>query len=291
MALRVAAWGLLLVAAATPLVAGSRVLQDESEVPNIVMFSVDDSLLDGTWGLAYDDVVLASGAQSPAGCRPPITWFINCCAHGGTSSDCPSVQRAHALGHEIATHTMSHSHDTLTYDQSQWSDDVGGQRDWTVNECGIPADEVVGFRAPFFKTTDVLGQVLQDLGFMYDSSLRGEGESGDLLAAGRLGSTSPDCHGSEDSTCNWSGFSFWEVPAYAPPGGGRSDPEPVDGMSTLERFQADFDRKQGTGIPVSIIVHGPFLEDPNEKQDIADFLAWAAEQPNTWFLTYRQFIA
>lgn len=54
---------------------------------------------------------------------------------------------------------------TLSYSYDEWASDIGGQRDWLVQECGIPYEEVVGFRAPNFRVNNLMGRVLADLGF------------------------------------------------------------------------------------------------------------------------------
>lgn len=263
--------------------------------PNFVLFSLDDSLTESTWKYVYNYTLVPSGARNPNGCRPPVTWFTNCCQHNKTTSTCTALQHAHAIGHEIATHTMTHPMDTKDYDYEDWAAEVEGQRSWVVDTCGIPAEDVNGFRAPYFHSTDLLGEVIGDLGFLYDSTLKGEDLSGRVLHAGALNSSFvPDCSQSH-STCNgWKGQPFWEVPVYMPPGHGatRSDPVPADGMSILQRFQADFKRKSGSGIPVSIVVHSPYLKyEIEHRQAVTDFLLWATQQPNTWAVTYRQYVA
>lgn len=57
-----------------------------------------------------------------------------------------------------------------------------------------------------------------------------------------------------------------EIPTYLLPGTGplvgrRVDPGPSDTMTVLERLKADFLRKRGTGIPTSLGVHEPYLQD------------------------------
>jgi hypothetical protein len=43
-------------------------------LPPLRSFAHDDRLLEDTWGVAYNDVILGSGVRNPNGCRPPITW-------------------------------------------------------------------------------------------------------------------------------------------------------------------------------------------------------------------------
>lgn len=51
-----------------------------------------------------------AGTSRPRRClQMPMTWFTCCCLHGKDTGDCAVVQQAYELGHEMASHTMSHS--------------------------------------------------------------------------------------------------------------------------------------------------------------------------------------
>ncbi|PRW34035.1 kinetoplast DNA-associated [Chlorella sorokiniana] len=243
------------------------------------------------WTVAYDKTIFASGARNPNGCRPPMTWFTTCCPRGRREGSCEVVTKAHSLGHELATHTKTHPQggDSMSY--AAWREELGGQRDWLVKECGVPAADVAGFRAPYFKLNGALGAALQDSGFLYDSSISGKDPH--QMAA--------PMHAFNLSACaaagcgNWSSLSIWEVPAYTLPGKGpqafrRVDPAPLPGMPVLERLKADFERKRGSGVPVSVMVHEAYLTDSTTRQPIVQFLRWALAQPGTWALTYRQYV-
>jgi hypothetical protein len=84
--------------------------------------------------------------------------------------------------------------------------------------------DVVGFRAPYFQHSEVLGTVLQDLGFLYDSSLTGRGAA---QPAHRLSADIPwpygYCSGPEaaGALCgNWSSLDLWWGRGRGPPGWG-----------------------------------------------------------------------
>ncbi|KAL4421770.1 hypothetical protein ABPG77_009753 [Micractinium sp. CCAP 211/92] len=291
-------WLLLTVASLSPAPAQLlRVLSPQEQLaasrsPNLLLFSVDDNVLDSSWKAAYEDTIVAAGARNPNGCRIPITWFSTCCAHGSTSSDCTSVQRAYAAGHELSTHTRTHSKEADTFTYSEWAAEVGGQRDWLVETCGLPRSEVVGFRAPYFKTNEVLGTVLRDLGLQYDSSLSGRDptQRAYRMDAAQL-NFSAVC-----ATCgNWTALPIWEVPAMVLPGSGglagkRVDPAPTNDMTVLQRLQADFVRKQHSGVPVPLMFHEDYLMDGAMRAPILQFLSWALQQPDTWGVTYRQYL-
>lgn len=62
-----------------------------------------------SWEDVYTKTIVASGARNPNGCRPPATWFTACCAHGRKTAECDMARLARSKGHELATHTKSHS--------------------------------------------------------------------------------------------------------------------------------------------------------------------------------------
>lgn len=47
------------------------------------------------------------------------------------------MQGARAAGHELASHTLSHSKDGLTFSYKDWVKEAGGMRQWLV-DCGVP---------------------------------------------------------------------------------------------------------------------------------------------------------
>lgn len=235
---------------------------NEIPPPNVILVGLDGGILPSTWQLAYDETIVASGARNPNGCRIPMTWFTCYRLHGGDTGDCEVVQKAFQAGHEHAVHTVSHSEETLAYSYEEWAEEIGGQRDWLADECGIPPEQVVGFRAPNFRINNLMGQVLADLKFEYDSSL---GDVTYTQRAGPMNGTfdlSP-CQASDEQRqkCgDWASLPLWEVPAYKLAGSGkRMDPLPLNGMTVLQRFQSDYERKRGTGAPTSINVHERYL--------------------------------
>ncbi|KAL4443220.1 hypothetical protein ABPG75_010975 [Micractinium tetrahymenae] len=251
-------------------------------VPNLIMLSIDDGVTDSALDTAYTATVVESGVGNPNGCRPPITW---CAAHGTAPMlhcDCDAVLQAHSLGHELATHTVTHPDNGESLSYEEWVEVVGNQRSWLAG-CGVPEEEVVGFRAPYYVTNSALGSALQDLGFLQSCPEVQKATHSHLFCGCAR-----------------------EVPAEALPGsGGRhSDPQPVDGKSILERLQEDFESKRGSGVPVGIKVHEPYLEDRQAMQtlitnrirlsnrgEIIAFLRWALGQEDTWAVTYSQYIS
>ncbi|KAL4425385.1 hypothetical protein ABPG75_009401 [Micractinium tetrahymenae] len=255
-----------------------------------MILSLDGGATSWPWEVAYRRTILASGARNPNGCRIPMTWFTSCCHGGRQTGERDVAQAAHAAGHELATHTMTRPDERwlgLSYDEL--AQEIGGQRSWLVDNCLIPRNSVQGFRAPGFRTNELIGRVLVDLGFKYDSphlertyqQQGGALDKGFELTLARL-----------DTPHTWTGLPLFEVPAYRLPGGNkRMDPMPAGGMSILQRLSADFERKRGSGVPVPVLAHIAYLNTPAIRAEVVGFLRWALAQPNTWALTYSQYVA
>jgi hypothetical protein len=88
-------------------------------------------------------------------------------------------------------------------------EEVGGAKDELVR-CGLPADEVAGFRTPYLADKPEVREVLAELGFRYDSTIGVRGgpskpwpatmESGVPFDCGNSGN---DCDGGESYPGMW----------------------------------------------------------------------------------------
>jgi peptidoglycan/xylan/chitin deacetylase (PgdA/CDA1 family) len=79
-----------------------------------------------------------------------------------------ALKAAHALGHEIANHTLGHRYDLTRQSRGTIRDEIAGGSDAIEKAVGEPP---VGFRAPGYTITDTVFEVLRELGVEYDSSV------------------------------------------------------------------------------------------------------------------------
>lgn len=261
-----------------------------SSVPSFVFFSIDGALMESAWTSGYTNFVRLVENRNPNGCRIPMTWFAS--KQGKDQGSCDVAQRIHAVGHELATHSVMHSKNVLNFTYDEMEADIQGVKDWLVNECGIPADVVVGYRAPYFFVNNYTGQALAELGFLYDSSLPDKNYT---QQAGRWDQGMELVCNRDYRECqDWPQWAVWEVPAYRLPGEDkRTDPAPSLelNLTVYQRLEADFNRKRGYGVPVSLATHDNYLTSaPEAVADMLDFVDWALAQPNTWVITYSQYI-
>ena len=129
------------------------------DIPQFITITIDDGLSPARIKPIQDYLL---SIRDSRGCAPRFTHF--------TSFDytlCPLVEGVYKAGMEMGTHTVAHN----------WypnREQIEGAYEGYA-QCGVPLEEVQGFRAPFLKfDMDILNNI-KDLGVLYETSV----ESGD----------------------------------------------------------------------------------------------------------------
>jgi hypothetical protein len=78
--------------------------------------------------------------------------------------------RAIADGHEVGNHTWSHPHGS-GFDLAQWTAQIGDAQQFFVDELGVPAEKLYGFRTPYLEFGTPTFDVLSTMGMRYDTSI------------------------------------------------------------------------------------------------------------------------
>nr|CAD7402609.1 unnamed protein product [Timema cristinae] len=134
------------------------------EIPQIVLLTFDDSANDLNKGL-YSDL-FEKGRTNPNGCPIAATFYVS---HEWT--DYSHVQNLYASGHEIASHSISHSFGEQ-FSQKKWTKEISGQREILAAYGGVKLEDVRGMRAPFLAVGgNKMFKMLYDSNFTYDSSM------------------------------------------------------------------------------------------------------------------------
>ena len=89
----------------------------------------------------YED--LFGGRFNPNGCPIKATFYVS---HEWT--DYAQVQDLYADGHEIASHTVTHSFGT-NFNEEKWANEVVGEAELLVRFGGVNPSDIKGMRAPF----------------------------------------------------------------------------------------------------------------------------------------------
>jgi hypothetical protein len=136
------------------------------ETPQFVVLSFDDAVTVTNFPF-YEAL---SAQQNPNQCGIKMTFFV---CH--ESLDYTLVNRLYRMGHEIASHSVSHKSDVEHYwrnmTKQMWTDEITDIKTMITRYGNVPADEIVGFRVPFLEVGgNLMYEVLSENGFLYDCS-------------------------------------------------------------------------------------------------------------------------
>ncbi|HYE57987.1 MAG TPA: polysaccharide deacetylase family protein [Rhodothermales bacterium] len=140
-----------------------------SQAPQFMLITFDDCMTTETEALIRS--VLTPDLRNPDGRPIPSTYFLSLegCPGSGGESEQAIVKQRYRAGDEIAIHTRTHTTGTTTT-YAKWIEEISyvkGYLEW----LGLGPDAGRGFRAPFLATNKAMYQALDDLGFLYDSSV------------------------------------------------------------------------------------------------------------------------
>jgi len=132
--------------------------------PQLVILTFDDSVNDLNKRL-YQDIFHPS-RKNPNGCPISATFYVS---HEWT--DYGLVQSLYSDGHEIASHSISHSFGEQ-FSTKKWIKEMAGQREILAGFAGVNLEDVRGIRAPFLAIGgNNMFSMLYEANFTYDSSM------------------------------------------------------------------------------------------------------------------------
>ena len=126
-----------------------------SDIPQFITLTFDDGIAPFPMSL----VKPLTDITDRFGCGIKSTFYVSI-----ANTKCELVQGLYKGQHEIATHTYNHV-------GLPGKEEIIGAKNYLANVCGIPADEMRGFRAPNLLWNQETLDNLSDLGFLYDSSI------------------------------------------------------------------------------------------------------------------------
>ncbi|XP_028141191.2 uncharacterized protein LOC114335194 isoform X4 [Diabrotica virgifera virgifera] len=259
------------------------------EVPQIVLMTFDDAVNDLNKPYYID--IFESGRKNPNGCPISATFYVS---HEWT--DYSQVQNLYADGHEMASHTVSHSFGEQ-FSQKKWTREVAGQREILAAYGGVHLEDVRGMRAPFLSVGgNKMFKMLYDSNFTYDSSLpvyENKPPSWPYTLDYKL---FHDCMIPPCPTRSYPGV--WEVPMvmWQDLNGGRcsmgdacSNPPDADGV--FKMLTKNFMRHYTTNrAPFGLFYHAAWFTQPHHKEGFINFIDSILAKNDVWFLTNWQAI-
>ncbi|XP_047099907.1 uncharacterized protein LOC124717168 isoform X2 [Schistocerca piceifrons] len=259
------------------------------EVPQLVLLTFDDAVNDLNKNLYRD--LFEKGRRNPNGCDIAATFYVS---HEWT--DYGQVQDLYAAGHEIATHSVSHSFGEQ-FSQKKWSKEIGGQREILAQYGGVRLEDVRGMRAPFLAIGgNKMFKMLYDLNFTYDSSMpvyENRPPSWPYTLDYKI---FHDCMIPPCPTRSYPGV--WEVPMvmWQDLNGGRcsmgdacSNPPTADGVYKM--LIKNFERHYTTNrAPFGLFYHAAWFTQPHHKEGFEAFLDTIVAMDDVWLVTNWQAI-
>jgi peptidoglycan/xylan/chitin deacetylase (PgdA/CDA1 family) len=217
------------------------------------------------------------------GCNVPATWYAL-----QTGSECATVKTLWQQNHEIALHTVNHV-PLVTPFTGDLKNEMLGVRNWLNTTCGIPLEEMIGFRHPYLVNNPATRRVLSDAGLVYDSTMIENFPSESSPAAGQrvwpftMDAGIPvNCEwNAPDGKCSQQNESYpglWEVPMWELQDStgthiATMDPEGDVYNLLLDNFNMNYN---GNKAPFGIFIHAPWFDDVSSHcLSVAWSLIWA----------------
>ncbi|KAI8105369.1 hypothetical protein M9435_000535 [Picochlorum sp. BPE23] len=238
---------------------------------------------------------------NPNGCNVPATWYTL-----QQGSDCATVKKLRDENSEFALHTVNHFRLVPNYPggEKALDQEMFGVRKWLNEECGIPLEDLVGYRNPYLLHNPQTRSQIQKEGMLYDSSMISvfspdsevQTVPGERVWPFTMDYGIPiDCNWNyPDGQCNRTSERYpgiWEVPLWELQNAAGDhlfsmDPE----GDVFSIFKENFDMNYlNNRAPFGIFLHAPWFTDKNTEA-LNQFMDYAMAQPDVWAITTRQLI-
>ncbi|XP_064546553.1 mucin-2 isoform X8 [Drosophila montana] len=259
-----------------------------SDIPQIVLITFDDAISTINIDL-YDELFNNKSHKNPNGCPWRATFYLS---HEWT--DYGMVQDLYSDGHEMASHTVSHSFGEQ-FSQKKWTREIAGQREILAAYGGVKLSDVRGMRAPFLSVGgNKMYKMLYDSNFTYDSSMpvyENRPPSWPYTLDYKI---FHDCMIPPCPTRSYPGV--WQVPMvmWQDLNGGRcsmgdacSNPSDAEGVTKM--IMKNFERHYTTNrAPFGLFYHAAWFTQPHHKEGFIKFLDAINAMQDVWIITNWQ---
>ncbi|XP_063859331.1 uncharacterized protein LOC135100273 isoform X18 [Scylla paramamosain] len=258
-----------------------------AETPQLVLLTFDDSVNDLNKDLYTD--LFEKGRLNPNGCPILSTMYVS---HEWT--DYSQVQNLYAEGHEIASHSITHSFGEQ-FSTTKWAKEIAGQREILSAYGGVKMEDVRGMRAPFLAVGgNKMYRMLYEQNFTYDSSMpvyENNPPSWPYTLDYRL---FHDCMIPPCPTNSFPGL--WQVPMvmWQDLKGGRCSmgdacTTPPDAEGVYKMLIKNFERHYTTNrAPFGLFYHAAWFTTPHHKEGFIAFLDTITAMDDVWLVTNWQ---
>jgi len=258
-----------------------------AKIPQFVMLTFDDAVNDLNKAF-YEE--LFANRFNPNKCPIKATFYVS---HEWTNY--AQVQDLYADGHEMASHTVTHS-SGASFNEQKWAAEVVGLAELMVKFAGVDPADIKGMRAPFLAVGgDKMFTVLNRYGLYYDSSMPTRSASWPYSLEYKMPhscSVEPCPKGSHPG--------MWEVPMNTLTDVNGGECSMADGCSykeDSEEIQRIFTKNflehyTGNKEPFPLFFHAAwFFNRPHRKQGFLRFIDSILALPDVYFVTSQELIA
>lgn len=181
------------------------------------------------------------------------------------------IEACVAAGHEIAVHGWIHERNTLL--------SRADELDLTARACDVlerlAGSRPVGIRTPSWDFSESTLDIIEELGFRYDSSLMADDEPYELLAGGRrTGIVEVPVEWIRDDAPYLTMERHGAPRPYTPP------------RALLEIWRDEFDAAHAAGGLFQLTLHPHVIGHRSRLVVLRELLAHIAAQPGVWFGTH-----
>lgn len=225
-------------------------IMDVSDIPQFVTITFDDGIIPTVSQL----VKPLTEIVDRNGCGIKTTFYTS--IQGGGTTDCSLVRGLYKGQHEIATHTYNHI-------AMPGADEIIGAKNYLVNECGIPPEEIRGFRSPNLSYIQETLDSLNSLGFLYDSTIGPVDYLESNYGRENIWPFTLDQANIDEFMCSCDGLTspnpgLWEIPMW--PSWNSEDVRLTPTDYPMVHIQENFERTyNGNRAPLGIFLHASWL--------------------------------
>ncbi|XP_076306731.1 uncharacterized protein LOC143223121 [Tachypleus tridentatus] len=258
------------------------------DIPQIVLLTFDDGINDLNSDI-YKEIF--TGRTNPNGCPILGTFYVS---HEWT--DYGRVQTLYSQGHEMASHTISHSFGEK-FSKSKWLKEVAGQREILHLYGGVKMEDIRGMRAPFLQSGgNNMFQMLHEANFTYDSSLPVYQHNPPFWPYTFDYSINHECAIPPCPTKSFPGL--WEVGMvmWDDLRGGRCSmvdacASPPDEEGVIEFLSKNFYRHYDSNrAPFGLFYHSAWFNTPHRRKGFIKFLNEINSKDDVWIITNWQML-
>ena len=115
------------------------------ETPQVIMITFDDAVTNQNYHLYTS--IFTENRRNPNNCPIRGTFYVS---HEWTEYFL--VQNLYSDGHEIGSHSVSHTLPGKNFTKHDWADEISGQREILDRFANVKVEDVKGMRAPYLQT-------------------------------------------------------------------------------------------------------------------------------------------